>query len=357
VWALTEGGKDEDVSTEVDALAGQAKKSDDPYFVSLVSLGLLNRGRSREAEALLRNMAKKQKQDGRLEAARTSITGSGGRDLTIETTALATLAWLRANSGFDANIRASVKWLGQQRGTFGGFGSTQSTILALKALIAHAKANKRTPEAGELSLFVGETKLAWTSFPAGVDRPLTLALPNPEKHLKPGENKVRVEITGAKNIFPHTLGWTYRTAKPDSAKKVPVTLTTSLAKRDLEEGETVRLKVKVKNTSGAGQGMAVAIVGLPAGLNLPEDLKQLKEYCRLPEGGKRPLVSAFEVRGRELVLYWRDLAKDQVIEVPIDVVARVPGTYRGPASRAYLYYNADVRHWIEPLAVTIKAKS
>src|SRR5262249_25099006 len=156
-----------------------------------------------------------------------------------------------------------------------------------------------TPEAGELRIYVGERLLDKLPFPAGGNRPLTLLLPDPEKNLKPGDNKGRVEIHGAKEVFPHTLGWTYRTLQPGSAGRVPVTLSTSLARRELEEGEVVRLKVKVKNTSGAGQGMAVAIVGLPAGLSLPEDLKQLKEYCRLPADGKRPLVSAFEVRGRE----------------------------------------------------------
>src|SRR5436305_10267947 len=113
-------------------------------------MALTNRSHSGEAEALLRKIAKKQKPDGSLEAAQTSITGSGGRDLTIETTALTVLAWLRANvPAFEPNIRSAVKWIGQQRGGYGGFGSTQSTILALKALIAHAKANKRVPEAGE----------------------------------------------------------------------------------------------------------------------------------------------------------------------------------------------------------------
>jgi hypothetical protein len=34
----------------------------------------------------------------------------------------------------------------------------------------------------------------------------------------------------------------------------------------------------------------------------------------------------------------------------------VPGEYRGPASRAYLYYNADQKCWIDPLAIEIKTK-
>jgi hypothetical protein len=34
----------------------------------------------------------------------------------------------------------------------------------------------------------------------------------------------------------------------------------------------------------------------------------------------------------------------------------VPGEYRGPASRAYLYYNPDLKHWVEPLKMSIQAK-
>ena len=43
--------------------------------------------------------------------------------------------------------------------------------------------------------------------------------------------------------------------------------------------------------------------------------------------------------------------------MPVDLVCRVPGVYRGPASRAYLYYNADQRWWVEPLEVKLTAKA
>jgi uncharacterized protein YfaS (alpha-2-macroglobulin family) len=102
--------------------------------------------------------------------------------------------------------------------------------------------------------------------------------------------------------------------------------------------------------------MAVAIVGLPAGLKLPDDFAQLKDLARLRDDGTKPgRIGAFEVRGRELILYWRDLAPDAVIDLDIDVRALVPGVYHGPASRAYLYYNPDVKSWTAPLAATIRA--
>ena len=357
VWALTEGSADDDVTKELDELVKQAKTSKDPYFLALVANSLVNRSRHVEATELLKTIAGLQKEDGHLDAETTSITGSGGRDLQIETTSLSMLAWLKANNpaAFTPNVVKAVKWIGQQRGGYGGFGSTQSTILALKALIAYTKANKKTPEAGELTVYVGDKPAGKVAFPAGAAESLTLSLENVEETLQPGANKVRVEMTG-KNVFPYTLTWTYNTLKPTSAEKTPVKLETSLSKAEAAEGDGVRLLVKLENVSGQGQGMAVAVVGLPGGLTIPEDLKQLKEYTRLPVDGSRPLVSAFEIRGRELVLYWRDLAPGQKIEVPVDLTCRVPGEYSGPASRAYLYYNADFKHWVEPLKVNIAAK-
>jgi hypothetical protein len=253
------------------------------------------------------------------------------------------------------NVQKAVKWIGQQRGGYGGFGSTQSTILALKALIAYAKANKKTAESGDLTLYRGDELLVKKHFEAGTQDAVVLELADAEKVLQPGNNNLRVEITG-KNVFPYTLAWSYNTLTPASAEKCPVKLTTRLNKNKANEGDAVQLTATIENATEKGQGMAVAILGLPAGLTLPESLEQLKKYAKTPEDGSRPLISFFELRGRELVLYWRDLAPGQKIEVPIDLNCRVPGEYRGPASRAYLYYNADAKCWVEPIKVTIAAK-
>src|SRR5207244_8844042 len=148
-------------------------------------------------------------------------------------------------------------------------------------------------------------------------------------------------MTG-KNQFPYTLTWSYQTLQPPSAEGCAVRLTTALDRPELAEGETAHLKVKLDNVSHKGQGMAVAILGLPAGMKLPDDFAQLKDLARPRENGTKPgRIGAFEVRGRELVLYWRDLAPDAVIELSLDLRAHVPGEYHGPASRAYLYYDAD----------------
>jgi hypothetical protein len=356
VWSLTESGKSDDVSKELSSLKEKAEKSNDPYFLALVANALLNRDDRAGALVLLKKLVSGQKEDGHLVAEKTSITGSGGVSLEVETTALAILALLKANDPqFNLPVRKAITWVGKQRNGSGAFGSTQSTILALKALIAFTKANKKTAEAGEVRLFLGSEEMSKVVFAAGATEVMELKLPNPEKNFKSGENTLRLEVTG-KNIFPATISWTYNTLKPVGEAKLPLGIETRLSAEKANEGDTMQLKVKVRNNEKKGQGMAVAVVGLPAGLSLPEDFKQLKQMCLVPEDGSRSSLSAFEVLGRELVLYWRDLAPEQNIELNLDLISRVPGNYSGQASRAYLYYNPELKHWVEPLRVAITPK-
>ena len=106
-----------------------------------------------------------------------------------------------------------------------------------------------------------------------------------------------------------------------------------------------RLRVTVENRADEGLPMTMAIVGLPAGLEAPtEVLDDLKKAERF---------DLWEIQGRELVLYWRDMAPSEKHEVNLDLVARIPGKTTGPASRAYLYYTPDEKRWSTPLTVEV----
>jgi hypothetical protein len=322
----------------------------DPYFLALVANGLLLRpgnGNREEAIAILDRIAEKHLKNGCVEGATTSITCSGGRDLQIETTALAVLGWLRSGepARFIKPVKETTKWIGQQRGGYGGFGSTQSTVLALKALIEHAKSSRKPAEAGEIRLTVnGRTfKKAFTEKDQEV---ITLGIDNAEDIFKTGLNEAVVEIS-TKQAYPFSLAWSCSTQTPQSSEKCSVELATKLDREKVIEGESVRLDVSLTNKEDKGHGMAVAIVGLPGGCRLPADLKEL---TKLREDGK---ISYFEVRGRELVLYWRSLKPNEQIELSVGLICEMPGEFTGPASRGYIYYNADHKHWVKPLSLTI----
>jgi len=365
VWAITESedgnGRRTDLEPEVTALVARAKDSTDPYFLSLVANSLINLDKKVEARDILEKLGKTQKPEGHLDGAQTSITGSGGRTLQIEATALGILAWTKFNQPQDyhKNLNPAIKWIGQQRGGHGAFGSTQSTILALRALLAFTKTQKRPMEGGTLKLIVNGKNVGSQVFPADLKDTLTIDLEQAEEFLKPGKNDIRIEVSG-NNLLPYTLKWDYSSLTPKSAEGTPIRLSAKMAANSARDGETVHLRVTVENTAKKGHGMVTAIVGIPAGLNLPENLEQLKTYARLKTDGKDNFepgkISFFEVKDRELILYWRQMKPEEKIDIDLDLICRVPGEYRGPASRAYLYYNADTKHWIDPVVMKVEPK-
>ena len=44
---------------------------------------------------------------------------------------------------------------------------------------------------------------------------------------------------------------------------------------------------------------------------------------------------------------------DFPLDVDLNLLAAVPGTYEGPASSTYLYYTAEDKAWAKPVAITI----
>ena len=129
----------------------------------------------------------------------------------------------------------------------------------------------------------------------------------------------------------------------------PLRLTTQLSPQKLQRGEAAQVLVVLENTSGESQPMAVAIIGLPDGLKPRR--QQLEEHITARR------FDSYELRPREIVFYWRGIAAkaqgQQAIRFAFDVVAESPGRSTGLASRAYLVYTPEKKHWAEPLAVEI----
>lgn len=352
-WALSETGPCSEISAEINAVKDAASGSADMYLKALAACCLANAGRQEEAEAMAKSIAEAQNAEGMVAGGKASVTRSMGQSLDIETTALSAIALMKLpNRGpLAVAARKAADWIGRQKDGLGSYGATQSTVLALKALAQQASLSKGDIKAGEVKLVVGDKTFA-KAFPAGAVDTVSLAIPDAERVFKPGDNRVRFEITGGSEM-PASLTWRYHTLVPPSSPKSLVDMRAKLDREVVNEGESVRLEVSVANKSDAGQGMAIAVVGLPAGLSVPADAKQMTELCRVPVDGSRARLSQWEVRGRDLVLYWRDMAPKEVFNLSLDLEARVPGVYRGPAGRAYLYYTPEHRTWIEPVRVTI----
>jgi hypothetical protein len=145
--------------------------------------------------------------------------------------------------------------------------------------------------------------------------------------------------------MPYTFAVRYNAEQPESSDDARVAVQASMRQRRIPEGEVAEISVVVRNLSDEVLPTPVAIIGVPGGLEVRHDqLKELKKANR---------IAAYEVLGRDVVLYWRELKGKQVVKLPISTIAAIPGTYTGPASRAYEYYADEFKRWAPGLKVDI----
>jgi uncharacterized protein YfaS (alpha-2-macroglobulin family) len=343
-WALLEAGVDADLTRELAWVREAADRSANTYVVALAANVLALAGDQDGANRLLDRLSGKQTEDGSLKDAVTSVIGCGGEALTIETTALAVLAWLK-NPRYADSVERSIKYLAECcKG--GRFGSTQSTILTLRAIVAYDQSRARPKAPGSVRLLVdgqpvGEP-VAFTAETQGA-----IQLPDAATCLAPGKHQVQIQMTDGSQM-PYSVAVKYHRLTPASSAACKLHLAVSLQDQPIDEGSVTEATVVVINRTGQAVPTPVAIIGVPGGLEVRHD--QLKE---LVKAGK---VDAYEVLGREVVLYWRALNAEERVDVSLSLVAAIPGTYTAPASRAYLYYTDEHKHWVEGVKVKVVPK-
>ncbi len=334
VYALCEAGYLNDIEKELNFSYEKSISSDDAYQIALLVSALFAKNDSRAAKTL-ELLYSKQNADGSFTGKTHSITRSEGISLTIETTSLAILGMLKSGKPKIESLQKAVEFLISQRSGYGMFGSTQGTILALKALTKFAEFSKRTAESGNIEIFVDNKKVAVQHYEKGENNPILIS--GLEKHFADGTHTIKIAFTDTKEALPYSVAVKWNTSLPNSSKDCSVSLTSELAKNSAKVGETVRLTNILTNVTAKGQPMTVAIIGIPAGLTA--QMWQLKELQ------EKKVFDFYEIIGNNLVVYYRQMLPNEKREINLDLKAEIPGEYQAAASCAYLYYTNEFKNW------------
>ncbi|MEM6471418.1 MAG: MG2 domain-containing protein [Planctomycetota bacterium] len=334
----------EDFSMELDHLEELSQSTSDPYLIALSSLALHQSGRIEAAESLLAKLATAQSREGSVEGI-TTITQSGGISRRVETTSLAVLAWA-SNPRYKTNVAEALKWLRSRR-LDGGFGSTQGTVLALKAMV---KASSRPiKRAWELDFLVSGRRVHQMKVKRENDgKSFKTSLPQPFVDAVMNGKEVEIVSAGGEPLA-FTMTVEGRTLQPQSSMDCAVGLAVALPKKTdqsgMRLGDSVGVEVMLENRTDEGLPMTLARIGLPGGLEpVIESLEDLRDSGQ---------IDFYERRGREVSLYWRTLAPAETKKLAIRCVGEYGGSFTGPASCAYLYYTAESKDWSEPISIEI----
>ncbi|AEV97489.1 hypothetical protein A4D02_30685 [Niastella koreensis] len=330
VYALTQAGLGNDINLEYETAVKKALESNDGYQLAMMALSASNMKREKDLQMLMNALNTNYLKSDL--AAETSVVNSRDASLRVETASLYALALMRQPSpdmGILNNLIARIL----KEKSYYGYGSTQATVMALQAIVAYSKLIGRLSENPQITFTMNDIDVKGDS-----------ALP---AIVQEGKNVFSVQYQENGGI-PYNLQVSYNTFTPPNSEKAELKLFTQLAAAQTKVGETVRMDISVTNKKSGLQPMAVAKIGIPAGLSVqPWQLKDIMEKNQ---------VAYYEIFDNYLVLYWMGFAPNETKTIKLDLKAEIPGTYKGKASNTWLYYTPEHKHWNDGIEVEVLAK-
>jgi hypothetical protein len=337
-WSLIDAGyKDRpEVQRAIDYVREFAVQAEDPYALALVANALTSYDpQDPSTQAILKQLYDKRVEEGGVvywNAQTASFMGGTGQSGSIETTALAAMAMLRADAYPDA-VSGALAYLAQSKDSWGTWSTTQATILSLKAfLLANTKGGQAAgPATVRISLNQEQTQeIAIDEQNADVVHVVTF-----DGGFSPtGDNRVQIELQGGGNLMyqvatRYYLPWDKVPDVP--AGQEPITIDLQYDRTALAVNDTVVASVEVKLNVPGVVKMALVDLGVPPGFSVQtEDLDRLVEL---------KAISRYELTGRQIILYIENLTQESPLRFEYRLQARFPLRAQTPPTAAYDYYN------------------
>lgn len=271
-----------------------------------------------------------------------TVTFTQGDAADVETTALATIAFLNANRYPEITTKA-LTYIIQKKSAQGHWGSTQATILALKAMMLSLGSRTETVNAKVTVALNGApvSELAVTPEDCDVMRLVDLG-----EQTKAGNNTVALTIEGEGSMLYQVVGRFYTPWSAAQPVQEPMSIEVAYDKTQLAVNDVVTARVKVTNNRPGAAQMIIVDLGIPPGFEVQTaDLEKLVED---------KTIQKYEMTGRQIIVYFERIAGSGVIEFQYGLRAKFPLRAQTPSSRVYEYYNPENEGTASPQAILVE---
>ncbi|MEM7125205.1 MAG: alpha-2-macroglobulin family protein [Chloroflexota bacterium] len=282
----------------------------------------------------------------------TTFMGSRGRVADLETTALVAYGLLRRERDPDAAYQA-LEYLVNNRDRHGGFYNTQSTVMALKALVLAATQESLVGEA-TITVTGGNGEVRTLTIGNESDSITTLYSP---QHfffngLSAEEAKVEIAIDGERTVNYQVVTQSYlpwaavadaENHSQGQSKDLQVDI--SYDRTQVLVNELVNVEATLSLEMEHAPGTIMATIGIPPGFTpIQADLDELV--------AKRK-VDFYERSEKEIIFYLSRLNREQELTLPYRLLARIAGKVQTPPSIAYDYYTPEQRDVDAPQEIVV----
>ena len=339
--ALREAGETEAAGRAIHYVEGALKPGDDVYTLALSAYALELAKSPAAAQAYDRLLKAAHEADGGLywgdeirpeplpqanggEAA--PVLPPSNRSATIETTGYALLAL--TEHGDRMNASRAARWLVSQRNAYGGYGSTQDTVVGLQALTRFAAGNKADVDA-TVTLRSGSWQKELRVSPENVDVLQTVDAPV--------GGQVSVSVQGKGQVVLQAVR-RYNVPEPKAKQNSAFQLDVQYGTQQVAVNDLIAITASVRFTPPKPMqaGMVVVDVAVPTGFSAEESTVQQAVQ-------KNAKIKRYEIAGRKVVFYIEDLAPNEQIAFSFQARALYPVRAQAVTSDAYAYYQPELK--------------
>jgi hypothetical protein len=270
-----------------------------------------------------------------------SLAYSQGDSATVEATALTALAMLRTKQ-FTTSANQALMYLVKSKDGSGTWGSTQATILALKALVAGLGGAKQNGKA-EFVVTVNGKEAARgevTEDNADVMRIFDL-----KDLTKVGANDVEIEVKGETSMMYQVVGRHFAPWGNRPVDRPVLEVGVEYDRTKLSTADLLKAKATLRYNGEMPTYMVIVDLGIPPGFTA--DAGDFAEIV-----GKK--IEKFSMTARQVTLYLGDVKPGDVKVFEYLLKPKYPIKAKTPGTVAYEYYTPANRAAAAPVELTVE---
>ena len=338
--ALLESGEEAASSRTIAHLEGKLDGMEDAYTAAIVSYALEIAG-SDKADAIHRKlMSMADITDGGLSWGSETLdanepatlprgqahSSNPGRSAAVETTGYAALALLERGDIISAS--SAGRWLVNQRNAYGGYGSTQDTVVGLQALTKFA-VHASTDVNMNVTLSAG-----------GWEEKLNI---NPENadvmHILEAPAGADIRVTGSARgrgqmVVQAVRRFNTREVETVGSPVFDIDVDYGTERVDVDDLITVSADVTFNPPRIVEAGMVVLDISIPTGFG-----PVMGSIQRM--AGSEPRIKRHDVAGRKVIIYIEDMEPGETLSLEFQARALFPVRAEPVASSVYSYYRPE----------------
>jgi uncharacterized protein YfaS (alpha-2-macroglobulin family) len=337
-WAMIDsGGRDtEPVRRAIEFIRGNLRLAEDnPYVLALAANALAaydpDGDVTRDVLARLRDAAVRDGGTVSWSPGGQTLSYAHGGAAAVETTALAALAFLRART-YTEDTRRALEFLISQKTASGGWGSTQATILALKALVAGlGTGGIQHPVGVSVRINGHEETLEITPDQADVVHSLDLT-----PWVRAGANEVEITAEGDAGLLYQVASRHYEPFGGDEERPSTIEVSVEYDRTRLTTEEVLGATARLRYHGDVPTYMVIVDLGIPPGF-----VADRSAFEQMVTEGR---IQRFETTARQVTLYLGEVQPGADLSFAYRLIPKYPVRVQAPGPAAYEYYTPSNRH-------------